>query len=360
MRGALMTQVGADDLEIIDDLETIPVGPNQVRVKIEATGVCHSDLSGLKGVIPGMVPQILGHEGAGIVEEVGEGVTRCAVGDHVIVAWSPPCGKCSMCVKHRSPHLCVMIQFSAGATPNFTRDGNPIWGFAGVGTFAEQVVMAQEAAVVIGKDVPLDIASLIGCGVTTGVGAAINTADVTPGSNVVVFGCGGVGMSVIQGARIAGAAEIVAVDLNEAKLEDAKRLGATHAVTPGGLDALKAEITGGDGFDFAFEAIGIPAVMRQAYDAIRRGGTCCIVGVGKADQFLQISAFELFFNEKTLIGSYYGSADVNVDFQRLLNLWKNGRLDLEGMISSRIGIDDVNDALHAVERGEVIRQVITF
>jgi S-(hydroxymethyl)glutathione dehydrogenase/alcohol dehydrogenase len=360
MRGALMTEVGLDEVEVIDDLETVAVGPGQVRVKIEATGVCHSDLSGMKGIIPGMTPQILGHEGAGIIEEIGEGVDRVAVGDHVIVAWSPPCGKCSMCVKHRSPHLCVMIQFAASGTPNFSRGGNPVWGFAGVGTFAEQVVIAQEAVVVIGSDVPLDIASLIGCGVTTGVGAAINTATVTPGSNVVVFGCGGVGMSVIQGARIAGAAEIVAVDLNEAKLADAKRLGASHATTPDGLAALQAEITGGDGFDFAFEAIGVPAVMRQAYDAIRRGGTCCIVGVGKADQFLQISAFELFFNEKTLIGSYYGSADVNVDFAKLLRLWKNGRLDLEGMITSRIGIDDVNDALHAVERGEAIRQVITF
>lgn len=355
-----MTEVGAETVEVIDDLEVIAVGPGQVRVRIEATGVCHSDLSGLKGIIPGMVPAILGHEGAGVVEEVGEGVTRVGVGDHVIVAWSPPCGKCSFCVKHHSPHLCTTIQFSAGATPNFTRGGNPIWGFAGVGTFAEQVVMAQEAAVPISKDVPLEIASLIGCGVTTGVGAAINTADVEVGSSVVVFGCGGVGMSVIQGARVAGASEIVAVDLNEAKLEDAKKFGATHATTPDGLDALKASVTGGDGFDYAFEAIGVPAVMRQAYDVTRRGGTTCIVGVGKMDQFMQLSAFELFYNEKTLVGSYYGSADVNSDFDMLLGLWKSGRLDLEGMISKRIGLDDINDALQAVERGEAIRQVISF
>jgi S-(hydroxymethyl)glutathione dehydrogenase/alcohol dehydrogenase len=247
-----------------------------------------------------------------------------------------------------------------GGTPHFRLDGEPVFGMAGAGTFAEELILPQQGVVKIDQDVPLEIASLIGCGVMTGVGAAVNTARVTPGASVIVFGCGGVGISCIQGARIAGASEIVAVDLNPDKLEQAKAFGATHGCVPDEVDSLKATITGGDGFDFAFEAIGLPATMRACYDAIRRGGTACIVGVGKLDQFVQFSAFELFFSEKTLVGSYYGSADVRSDFHRLLGLWRNGRLDLEAMITRRIGLEDINDAFAAMQRGEVIRQVITF
>jgi S-(hydroxymethyl)glutathione dehydrogenase / alcohol dehydrogenase len=177
---------------------------------------------------------------------------------------------------------------------------------------------------------------------------------------VVVFGCGGVGISAIQGARIAGAAEIVAVDLLEAKLDDAKRLGATHGTTPDGLASLSNEITGGDGFDYAFEAIGNPTTMRAAYDAVHRGGTAIIIGVGKADAMVSFSAFELFYSEKRLIGSYYGSADVRSDFHRLLRLWRAGKLDLEGMISRKLDIGEINDAFAAMRRGEMIRQVVQF
>jgi S-(hydroxymethyl)glutathione dehydrogenase/alcohol dehydrogenase len=212
----------------------------------------------------------------------------------------------------------------------------------------------------IDSDVPLEIASLVGCGVMTGVGAAVNTAKVTPGSSVVVFGCGGVGISAIQGARVAGASEIVAVDLVDSKLEDAQRFGATHAVKPDELDDAKATVTGGDGFDYAFEAIGLPQTMRAAYDVTRRGGTTCIIGVGGLDKTVTFNAFELFFDEKTIKGSYYGSADVRSDFNRMLNLWKNGRLDLEGMITKKIGIDGVNDAVADLKAGTVIRSVITF
>jgi S-(hydroxymethyl)glutathione dehydrogenase/alcohol dehydrogenase len=218
----------------------------------------------------------------------------------------------------------------------------------------------HQAVVKIDPSVPLEIASLIGCGVMTGAGAALNTAKVTPGSSVIVYGCGGVGISCIQGAKVAGASVIVAVDLHDGKLEDAKRFGATHACKPNEVDSLKAALTGGDGFDFSLEAIGLPATMLASYDAIRRGGTACIVGVGKLDEFVQFSAFELFFSEKTLVGSYYGSADVRTDFHKLLDLWKDGSLDLEGMISRRIHLEDINDAFGAMERGEVIRQVITF
>lgn len=360
MRAAVLRNVGDEQLEIRDDVELVDIGPGQVKVKIEATGVCHSDVSGMTGVIPQPVPVVLGHEGAGTVVEVGEGVTNVKAGDHVIVAWSPPCGQCSFCVKHHSPHLCINIQFSAGAIPNFRIDGAPVFGFAGTGTFAEEILLPHQAAIKVADDVPFEIASLVGCGVMTGVGAALNTAKVTPGSSVVVFGCGGVGIAAIQGARVAGASEIVAVDLVDQKLEDAKRFGATHSVKPDDLAGTQAAVTGGDGFDYAFEAIGNPVTMRAAFDATRRGGTTCIVGVGKSDAPVTFNAFELFFAEKTFVGSYYGSADVRTDFDRVLGLWKSGRLDLEGMITRKIGIDDVNDAVQTLKAGEAIRQVISF
>jgi S-(hydroxymethyl)glutathione dehydrogenase/alcohol dehydrogenase len=360
MRAAVLRNTGDEKLEIHDDVELGPVGPGEVKVKIHATGVCHSDVSGMNGTIPQPAPFVPGHEGAGVVAEVGEGVTSVAPGDHVIIAWSAPCGTCKFCVDRKQPNLCINIQFAAGATIHFQQGGSPIFGFAGVGTWAEELIVPQQGVVKIDPDTPHEIASLVGCGVMTGVGAALNTAEVTPGSSVVVFGCGGVGISAIQGARVAGASEIVAVDLVDSKLEDAKRFGATHAVKPDELDSVRASVTGGDGFDYAFEAIGLPQTMRAAYDTIRRGGTACIIGVGGLDKTISFNAFELFFDEKTIKGSYYGSADVRSDFSRMLNLWKNGRLDLEGMISKKIHIDDVNDAVADLKAGTVIRSVITF
>jgi S-(hydroxymethyl)glutathione dehydrogenase/alcohol dehydrogenase len=217
-----------------------------------------------------------------------------------------------------------------------------------------------EAAVKIPEDVPLDIAALIGCGVMTGVGAAINTAKVRPGSSVVVFGCGGVGISVIQGARIAGATEIVAVDVVESKLDAAKRFGATHAVPPGGLGAVNMELTGGRGFDYGFEVVGRPETIRNAWDATRRGGTTIVVGAGRMDAMVPFSAFELFYQERTLKGCWYGSANVRVDFPKLLGFWRQGMLDLEGMISNRIDLGEINEAFSACARGEVVRTLIEF
>jgi S-(hydroxymethyl)glutathione dehydrogenase/alcohol dehydrogenase len=359
MRAAVLRNTGDHDLDVVDTITVGDAGPGEVKIKIEATGVCHSDLSGMTGVIPQPTPAVLGHEGAGVISQVGEGVTRLAEGDHVIVAWSPPCGHCINCTGRRSPHLCTEVQFSKSFIPRFFEGDTPVYGFAGTGTFAEETVLPAQAAVKIADDVPFEIASLIGCGVTTGVGAAINTAKVSPGSSVVVFGCGGVGIAAIQGARVAGAAIIVAVDLVESKLKDGERFGATHSCHPDDLGALKAELTG-DGFDYAFEAIGLPVTMRAAYDAVRRGGTACIIGVGGMDKEVTFNAFELFYAEKNLRGSYYGSADVRSDFDRMIRLWRHGQLDLEGMISRRIGIEDINDAFEAMRNGEVIRSVISF
>jgi S-(hydroxymethyl)glutathione dehydrogenase/alcohol dehydrogenase len=360
MRAAVLRTTGDEKLEIRDDIELGSVGPGHVKVKIEATGVCHSDVSGMNGTIPQPAPFVPGHEGAGVVAEVGEGVTSVQPGDHVIVAWSAPCGQCKNCIDRKQPNLCFNVQMQSMGAINFYQEGSPIFSFAGTGTWAEYTILPQQGVVKIDPETPHEIASLVGCGVMTGVGAALNTAKVTPGSSVVVFGCGGVGIAAIQGARVAGASEIVAVDLVDSKLEDAQRFGATHAVKPDDLEGAKSTITGGEGFDYAFEAIGLPKTMRSAYDVTRRGGTTCIIGVGSQSQEITFNAFELFFNEKTFVGSYYGSADVRSDFARMLNLWKNGRLDLEGMISRKIGIEDVNDAVADLKAGTVIRSVITF
>ncbi len=357
MKAAVLTELNKD-LEIRDDVTLGDLGNDDVHVKLVSSGVCHSDLSAQNGTIPSGTPCVLGHEGAGIVQEVGSGVADLKAGDHIIVSFTPACRKCRMCLRGEA-NLCETMGTMA-STPHFIIDGQPVVGFTGCGTFAEEMIIPEAAAVKVDDDIPLDVVSLVGCGVMTGVGAAINTAGIRPGTSVVVYGAGGVGISAIQGARIAGAAEIVAVDMVDSKLEMAKKFGATHAVKPEDLEGVKQEVTRGEGFDYALECIGLSATIRGSFDSVRRGGTAVIVGVGKMTDMVQFSAFELFFNEKNLKGSMYGSANVRTDFDRLLRLWRQGKLDLEGMISRRIKVDDVNDAFRAMQAGEVIRSVIQF
>jgi len=357
MKAAVLTELNKD-LEVRDDVELADLGAGEVHVKLVSSGVCHSDVSAQNGTIPVGTPCVLGHEGAGVVLEVGAGVDDLAAGDHVIISFTPACRLCRACLRGQA-NLCeTMMQMAL--TPHFKIDGNLVSGMTGCGTFAEEMIVPQAAAIKVEADIPLNVVSLIGCGVTTGVGAAINTAGIKPGTSVCVIGCGGVGISAIQGARIAGAAEIVAVDNVPAKLEMAKKFGATHGVTPDELEGAKLEITRGEGFDYALECVGHPTTIRATYDAIRRGGTAVIVGVGRMDQKIEFTAFELFYAEKTLRGSMYGSANVRVDFDRLLRLWKAGKLDLEGMISRRIALDEVNEAFRAMQAGEVIRSVIDY
>ena len=358
MRAAVLHNVGDVTVDVCDDVELIDPGPGDVVVDITHTGICHSDLSVMSGTIPQTIPLVLGHEGAGVVAEVGEGVTSLSVGDHVIAVWSPPCGACIYCLTHKRPNLCADLQFGVMLRPTFRRAGADLSGMCGVGTFAEQVLLPTEAVVRIDASIPLDTAALVGCGVMTGVGAVLNSAKVTPGSSVVIFGVGGVGVSAVQGARIAGAADIVAVDRNPAKLDVARSFGATEAVLPDDLEAVRAEMNDGQGFDYALECIGAPATMRAAYDAVRRGGTCCVVGVGRFEEQVSFNAFELFYAEKTLVGSYYGGADVRVDFHRVLRLADSGQLDLAGMIDRRLGLEDINDGLEALRAGDVLRQVV--
>ncbi|MFC5746905.1 Zn-dependent alcohol dehydrogenase [Actinomadura rugatobispora] len=359
-RAAVLHAVGDDELDLRDDVGTADPGPDQVKVRIRATGVCHSDLSTMTGVLPTMPPTVMGHEGAGVVAEVGAHVTNVAVGDHVVVNWTPDCGTCPDCLRGE-PYLCMTFIAQAFGDPRFTLgDGTPAFGMAGVGTWADEMTVPWQGVIKIDEDVPFEYAALLGCGIPTGVGAAINTAQVRPGSKVAVVGAGGVGLSVIQGARIAGASAILAVDPNEAKHPIAKRFGATHTATLDGLEEAKGLLTGGLGFDYAFEVVGKSAAIATAWGATRRGGDVIVVGAGAADDDFAQSAFALLFDGKNLKASLYGGCDLKRDVPRFVDLWRAGRLDIDGLISRRIRFEDLNDAVRALRKGDVIRQVVLF
>ncbi len=360
MRGALLHAVGDARLDIRDDLTLTAVGPEDVRVRIRATGVCHSDLSVISGVLPMPLPIIPGHEGSGEVVEVGDRVTTVRPGDHVIVNWTPACGGCSNCLAGQ-PFLCMTYMMDSFVNARFRYDGDtPAFGMAGCGTWAEEIVVPWQGAVKVDPEVPFEVAALIGCGITTGVGAVLNTARVRPGSTVAVVGSGGIGLSIIQGARISGATTILAVDPLESKHELAKKVGATHAVTPDHLKEAVGSLTGGRGFDYGFEAVGKSAAIMTAWRATRRGGDVIVVGAGAVDDMVPLSAFNLLFEGKNILSSLYGGADVRRDFPFLTELYRAGRLDLESMISARIGLSDLDDAVAALRNGEVLRQIVVF
>jgi S-(hydroxymethyl)glutathione dehydrogenase/alcohol dehydrogenase len=345
----------------IEELELSEPGVGEVLVRYGASGLCHSDLSVLNGTLPIPGPSILGHEGAGTVEAVGSGVEKVKVGDTVVGSFIPACGQCWHCVRGET-QLCDVGFF---APPKFTRsDGAMLAGaLGGCATFAECTVIHERSVVKVETDVPVEQLALIGCGVTTGMGAILNTARVEPGSTVAIIGCGGVGTAAIQGARIAGASIIVAVDTVQSKLDMAMKLGATHGVLAGeGHDPVSAvkELTGGRGVDYAFEVIGNAVTLTQAYGMVRRRGVVVAVGVPRFDATLEVPIGDLIFGEKTVIGSLYGSAQVAWDFPRLVRLVESGQLDLDAMVSSTISLGQVNDGFRAMEAGEVIRSVITY
>ncbi|WP_055620700.1 Zn-dependent alcohol dehydrogenase [Streptomyces sp. JHA19] len=356
MRAAVLHETGQDKLDVLDDVEAVGFGPGKVRVRVRATGLCHSDLSAMSGVLPQPAPFVPGHEGAGEILEVGEGVRGLGPGDRVVLCWLPACGACPACRRGQT-ELCLAGFMNAG-TPNFKRSGGDVFGFAGTGTFAEEVVVDAGSAVPIPDDVPFDIAALIGCGVTTGLGAALNTADLEAGSSVAVIGCGGVGVSAIQGARLKGAAEIVAVDPVPARREAALRFGATRAVAPDGLADAKQQVTAGEGFDYVFEVVGRSATARTAYESTRRGGTLVIVGAGAMDDVLQLNMFELFFDEKRILPSLYGGGDVLRSYDRAIALWRAGRIDLAGLITHRVPLSGINEALEQMRTGSALRTCI--
>jgi S-(hydroxymethyl)glutathione dehydrogenase / alcohol dehydrogenase len=358
VRAAVLQTIG-DKFEIRDDVEVIGPGPGEVHIRVRAAGVCHSDLSARNGTLPQPVPAVLGHEAAGDVLAVGDGVDDLAPGDRVIVNWLPACGSCRSCARGE-PYLCLAHVMMGYVQPRFLTGGAPVFGMAGCGAFAEEMVVPRAGAVRIADDGPYEVAALVGCGVMTGVGAVLNTAQVPGGSTVLVIGCGGVGIAVIQGARVAGAAVIVAVDTVEAKHAVARRFGATHAVAPEGLSELSTQVTGGEGFDYVFDVVATPQTLRAGWTAARRGGAVVVVGAGRADEQVEFSPFELLFESKRLLPSLYGCAEAERDFARLLDLWRSGDLDLAGMISQRLCLDEVDDALAALGRGDVIRQVIVY
>jgi NDMA-dependent alcohol dehydrogenase len=348
-------------------IEAIAVdGPKrgEVTVKLGACGVCHSDLSAITGTIALPLPLVLGHEGAGVVEEVGEGVSGLEKGDHVIFSFIYMCGKCRFCVSGR-PVLCLeqgkALTTPLEGTPR-VRDarGEPLSIFSGCGSMAEYATVSAENLIKIDPKIPLDCAALVGCGVTTGVGAVFNTAKVEPGSSVAVFGCGGVGLSVIQGARIAGAERIIAIDTLQPKLEMAKKFGATDTIlfTEDPTKALK-KMTGG-GPDYAFECVGSGELAAAAYRAIRRGGLAVVVGVAKPGDSTSVRTMTLPFEEKTLTGSYFGSCVPRVDFPRMLGLYLAGKLKLEELITRRYSIDEAPQAFADLQAGKNARGVIVF
>lgn len=356
MRAAVQHETGQETLAVLDDVEAVGFGPGKVRMRIRATGLCHSDLSAMSGVLPQPAPFVPGHEGAGEILDVGDGVTGLAPGDRVLMCWLPACGSCPSCRRGQT-HLCLAGFLNAG-TPNFKRPQGDVFGFAGTGTFAEEVVVPAHCAVPVPDDVPYEIAALIGCGVTTGLGAALNTAEVAAGSSVAVIGCGGVGIAAIQGARVSGAAQITAVDPVPARREAALRFGATEAVAPEDLADAKARITAGEGYDYVFEVVGRSATARTAYETTRRGGTLCVVGAGALDDHFQVNMFELFFDEKRILPSLYGGGDVLRSYERAIALWRAGRIDLEGLITHRVPLDGINDALAQMRSGTALRTCI--
>jgi S-(hydroxymethyl)glutathione dehydrogenase/alcohol dehydrogenase len=336
----------------------------EVRVKMAATGVCHSDLSVANGTLPLPLPMVLGHEGAGVIDEVGAGVSHVKVGDHVILTFVPNCGECFHCIRGEA-YLCTAIPPSGKQRDGTTRlhlGPQDAGAFNALGCMAEYAVVPGISVVPIAKDVPWSVGALIGCGVTTGVGAAIKTAAVKPGSTVAVFGCGGVGLSVIQGARLAGASRIIAVDLSENKLKMALDFGATDTVEAGAGDpvARVQELSGGRGVDYAFEAIGVPAVIEQAYRATRRGGKLTVVGIGKYTEKVGLNALLLAVESKTVCGCMYGSVVPREDFPKLLDLFRQGKLDLERLVSRTYTIDQAVQAFRDMESGANARGVILF
>lgn len=349
---------GVDQPLALEDLASPALGDRDVVVEVEASGVCHSDLTVRSGGVPYPLPLVLGHEGAGRVREVGAAVTRVRVGDRVVASFTPTCGGCWHCLQDES-HLC------ADATGTFTprasrRDGTAVLGMSGLGTFADVMTVPESFVVAVRSDLPSEQLALIGCGATTGLGAALNTGKVAPGATVGVLGAGGVGLFTIMGARLAGAARIIAVDPVAAKREAALAVGATDVVNPadgGTLEQLQ-RLTRGHGVDYCFDVVGAPQVIQQAITATRRGGTAVLVGMPRMDQTVSLGAFDLFYGAKKILGCHYGSARVRTDFQRWIDLVEAGRLDFSPVISSRYALADVNAALQDLQEGRVLRGVL--
>ena len=338
-------------------------GPGEVLVKTAASGICHSDLHVIEGGLPVPPPCILGHEPAGIVEKLGAGVLDFVPGDHVIGCITQWCGVCKFCTQGR-PYLCPTQYMGRplDAAPRLSgKDGSPLLQFANLSSFAEKMLCPERSLVKIRDDMPLDRAALIGCGVTTGLGAALNTVRIPAGASVVIVGCGGVGLAALQGARIVGAGKIIAVDTQPFKFDLARKLGATDCVNAVDGDPVAAvqQLTGG-GADFVFECLGSVPTVQQSIAMTGRGGTTVLVGVVPITQMVPISAADLTLQEKHVTGSYMGSNRFRFDMPKYVEFYLDGRLRLDEMISSRLPLSEVNAAFDRMRKGEAARQVIMF
>ena len=351
----------------VEEIQVDKPQRGEVLVRLVASGVCHSDLSVTNGTLPIPLPVVLGHEGAGIVEEVGGEITRVKRGDPVVLSWVPSCGHCRFCIVG-SPQLCTNANYANvgrlkdGTTRMRDSNGADLNMMTATATMCEVTTVPEESVVPIDPDVPLDRACLVGCGVMTGVGAVFNTARLEPGSSAIVFGAGGVGLNVIQGCRLAGAGRIIAVDVVDKKLEFARQFGATDTIQAKEQDPVLAakELTGGLGPDYGFEVIGTPATIQQTHAAIRPGGTAVIVGVGRLTEFAQFNALLLSLEEKRLVGSKYGSGRPLVDFPKLCSLYKQGKLMLDELVTATYSIDQIQQAFQDLEAGVNARGVIRF
>lgn len=362
MKAAVFDGTRVDILDI--DLEGPRAG--EVQVDIAAAGVCHSDLHVLRGEWQVPIPLVMGHEGSGVVSRIGEGVTDLRVGDHVVLSWVPNCGKCRYCLLGRPAQCQVVATIVASGgvlydkTSRLSRNGQMIHHYLGVSSFAEQVVVPQSGAIRIRKDAPLDLIALIGCAVATGVGAVRNTAKLAAGSTSAVIGCGGVGLSVIQGARLEKASVIVAVDISAEKLRIASKLGATHTLlVDSSMDvslALRELVP--DGLDYIFDAIGKIQTTEQSIRALGLGGSAVIVGLPRSGEVASFEPLALAEADQRILGCNYGSTVPQIDIPRLVDELMSGDLDLESMVSARRPLSEASDALHDLDSGSALRQLL--
>ena len=345
----------------IEEVTVSKPGPREVLIRTKAAGICHSDMHFFNGSYPGKLPMVLGHESAGVVEQVGSDVHYVKPGDHVITCLSVFCGHCDQCLTgHLS--LCQEPEMSRGKEeePRISHNDQPLTPFAQLGSFAEMMLVHEHALVKVREDMPMDRAALIGCGVTTGIGAVIHTASVEPGSTVAVIGCGGIGLSAINGAALAGASRIIAVDMVASKLELARKFGATDLVDASDGEAIEKvrELTGG-GVHYSFEASGLKATAEQAFRMLRPGGTATVIGMIPPGQMVELHGVD-FLAEKKIQGSMMGSNRFRVDMPRFVDFYLQGKLHLDDMISNRIALSDINEGMAALETGEIARSVIMF
>jgi len=359
MRAVVLREVGRPTA--VEQVALRPVNSDEVRVQLAASGVCHTDLSVRDGQMPALLPCTLGHEGAGVVVQAGDDVTTVGPGDHVVLTWNVPCRSCPHCLRGEAQLCPHGLNHAFGAPYAESADG-PLWPSMGAGTLAEQTLLPGAAAVPVDPSLPLDHAALLGCAVTTGVGAVIRTAAVRPGESVLVVGCGGVGLAAIQGARLAGAATIIAADRQAAQLPAALANGATDTVDAGEADVATAvrDLTGSAGVDHAIEVVGKPATIREAYDATRRGGAVTVVGAAGHQDTVTFPALSLMADGKTIRGSVYGGSDPARDIPVLARLASRGLLDLEALVTRRTGIDDVETAFSDMAAGRGARTVVCF